>query len=298
MDESKTNTEHLALFTRLLYNKYFTAKSELLEKLMPKEDYEALGRIQSPSKECNQLLFNPKSWLSSCDPSWYVPLVEELDAPLQPLFLDILPKKIVDAFVAKTKISYTIQDKKKLPDIVQNFLFSYLYQHWQESVALPKELLEPSELQPFLACSKNDLRDIIDLLSMHDLVDEVRHIVDKRILEVLSKLLTKKQQAYLKMCLRQKTKPHAPTFSLRDFLREPQKFSSELRQVGIKRFGTLLSGENPDFIWHVLHTLDRDTAKQIQQHIEPKAVTSMTKLRQLESLQILQFLKASTKREQ
>ncbi len=100
------------------------------------------------------------------------------------------------------------------------------------------------------------------------------------------------------MCLRQKTKPHAPTFSLRELLKEPKKFSSALRAIGIKRFATALSGENSDFIWYILHTLDMLCAKSIQEHMQPRAIATITKIRQLEIMQTLQFLKASTKREQ
>jgi len=305
MQTKSVTDEKGALFFRLLFNKYFTAKADLLKKLMPKEDFEVLQKTDCPGKNPEVLLFDPNVWLSSSDPSWFIPLLDKLPQELLSVYLHILPKEIVGAYAVsdKGKRCKVAKTSAQVSSCIRIFLLQYLYKLQSEPQALAKELLPPSDLHPLLDCTKQDLHDIIDLLSMQDLVDEVRHIVDKRILQLLSKLLTTKQQAYLKMCLRQKTKPHTPTFSLKEQLKEPQKFVSEIRTIGIKRMACALSGENKDFVWHILHTLDMPSAKSIQEHIELQPIAApakgetkyATKLGQIEIMQILQFLKASMK---
>lgn len=272
------STEKANLFLRLLLNKYFTAKPDVLSKILPKEDLESLQATVSNVNEPALLLSNPTAWLHSCDPSWYATTLKSFPEPLQAIYKQLLEDQT-------TAIS----------PVVSQFLKAFFYRQWRKQLSekepLAKELIVSGDLGPLLELKKAEFLEVVDLLSMHNLVDEVRHVVDKRILQVLSQILTMNQQQYLRMCLRQKTKHHAPSFSLRDLLKEPKKLPSVLHKQGLRRLGFALSGQSKDFIWYVLHTLDIARAKFVQADIQEEAVAHSTKLAQLEILQIIQFLK-------
>lgn len=281
---------HALYFFRLLVNKYFTGKADLVAKLLPKEQSDALARFQTPLKTPELLLFDSDRWFKTADLSWFLPTIQTLEAPLQKLYGEIVPAEI------RTALGIPSQSTSKpLSEPVKQFLLGYLHSKWHEVEPLPKELIHTGELLPLLDLRKNELLEIIDLLSIHDLVDEVRHIVDKRILQTISSLLTLPQQQYLRTCLRQKTKPHAPSFTLRELLKEPKKFHVLLHKTGLKRFALALNGENKEFMWHILHTLDVSRAAFLKQEVQSVATPHASKLAQLEILQILQFLKVGSK---
>lgn len=271
-------TKKGSLFLRLLLNKFLGGKADLLSKLLPKEEVDNLNSVQSSSSEPELILFDSKTWLTICDPSWYESITKNLPEQLQGLYKELLHNKT----------------ERLSPDVTQ-FLLDYFHKEWLKNLnddePLPKELIEAGDLGPLLELKKAEMLEVIDLLSMHNLVDEVRHVVDKRILHVLSQALSSNQQQYLRMCLRQKTKHHAPTFSLRDLLKEPKKLPQVLHKQGLKRMAVALSGQSKDFIWYVVHTLDIARAKFLQADIQEEAVAHATKLAQLEILQIIQFLK-------
>lgn len=280
MDTQLQGKDKATLFLRLLLNKHFTAKVDILNKILPKDELEQLQAVTSHAKEPSLVLSNPRFWLQICDPSWYEATLASFSKPLQDLYSQIMPPHT---------------EPFSLSPAVCEFLFQYLHSQWQkqagDTLPLPKELIEAGDLGPLLELKKQDLLEIADLLSMHNLVDEVRQVVDKKILQVLSQVLTTNQQQYLRMCLRQKTKHHAPTFSLRDLLKEPKKLPGVLHKQGLRRLATALSGQDQNFIWYVLHTLDIARAKFVQADIQKEAVPHATKLAQLEILQIVQFLK-------
>jgi hypothetical protein len=277
-------------FFRLLVNKYFTGRADLVAKLLPKEQVEALARYQTPLKTPEVLLFNADRWFKTADLSWFLPTIQTFDAPLQRLYGEIIPTQM------RTALGITGENSQKpLSEPVKQFLLSYLHSKWPEAEPLPKELIQTGELLPLLDLSKSELLEIIDLLSMHDLIDEVRHIVDKRVLQTISSLLTLPQQQYLRTCLRQKTKPHAPSFTLRELLKEPKKFPALLHKTGLKRFALALNGESKEFMWHIMHTLDVSRAAFLKQEVQSVATPHASKLAQLEILQILQFLKVGSK---
>ena len=274
-------------FFRLLVNKYFTGKSDSLSKLLPKEDADKLASCQTPLKSPQAVIFDAAQWISSCDPSWFLQTIQSLPEPLQKVYASIVHEASGSQLPEKAP--------RALSKPMQQFLLSYLHSIWKNDEVLPKELLQTGELVSLLDLCKQELIEIIDLLSVYDLVDEVRHIVDKRVLQSISQLLTLHQQQYLRQCLRQKTKPHTPSFTLRELLKDPKKFPQALHNQGIKRFALALSGEKNDFVWHIVHTLDQSRGKLLEQEVRSAPVGHATKMAQLEILQILQFLKVGIK---
>src|ERR1700737_4952935 len=90
-------SQNAQIFFRLLVNKYFPAKIEVLAKLLPKETYDALTKIPYSQKTPHVVLFNPDLWIHSCDASWFEPLLSTFPEPMKQLYLSILPKDVSES---------------------------------------------------------------------------------------------------------------------------------------------------------------------------------------------------------
>jgi hypothetical protein len=273
------------IFLRLLLNKYFVGKPDTLAKIMPKEDADQLAATLLPQRDPNMMLFVPQNWLSSIDSSWLKPAVEKMPKQLQEVYAKAFPT-----------IFGTSKEEKAgaYNETVQDFLISHLRGAWEEKEAPPKELLPTWELSGLLSLSRPELMEIIDLLSMHDLVEEMRHIVDKKLLQSVLQHLTIEQQHYLRVLLRQKSRGLASTLSVRELLKEGKKFPQLLHKFGLQRFAFALSGASNDFTWHILHALDFNRAKFLQNHIKKEEVPNQTRQALLQVQHIIQFLKTET----
>ncbi len=147
------------------------------------------------------------------------------------------------------------------------------------------------ELSPLLQLTRLELLDIADLLAMHDLVEEMRHIVDKKLLQGVLQHLTAKQQHYLQILLRQKSRIKPTSLSVRELLKEGNKFPQMLHKFGLQRLSFALSGATDDFIWHIVHTFDLARAKFLLNHIKQEEVPNQTPSALLQVQHIIQFLK-------
>ncbi|MCE5293900.1 MAG: hypothetical protein LLF94_04735 [Chlamydiales bacterium] len=275
------------IFLRLLLNKYFTGKPDTLSKILPKEDAESLHEIKLTSAEPNLMLFEPKEWLSSIDPTWLMPVVQKMQEPLQEVYKKAFP----NVFGERSK---ELPAASSYNDTVQDFLITYLHTAWTENSCPPKALLPTWELTPLLDMSRSDILDIADLLAMYDLVEEMRHIVDKKLLQAVLQYLTTEQQHYLRILLRQKSRQMPTTLSVRELLKEGNKFPQRLHRLGLQRLSLALSGASDDFTWHILHTLDLSRAKFLQNNIKKEEVPNQTALALLQVQHIIQFLKTET----
>jgi hypothetical protein len=278
MESSKTGT----IFLRLLLNKYFTGKPDALAKILPQEDADRLSAVQLPHRDPEALLFVPEKWLASYDSSWLKPAIEKLSKPLQEVYEKAFPK------------IFNKPDSSKYNSTVQDFLIQYLHQTWEQTEPPPKNLLPEWEMTPLLYQSREELLDIANLLAMHDLVEEMRQIVDKRLLQAVLQHLTSEQQHYLRVLLRQKSRIKPTGLSVKELLKEGNKFPQILHKFGLQRLAFALSGASDDFVWHILHTLDFARAKFLQNHIKKEEVPNQTPQALLQVQHIIHFLKTET----
>lgn len=274
------------IFLRMLLNKYCSAKPDALATIMPKEDYDQLSATLIAHKEPNLMLFVPQNWLSSMDPSWLAAVIQKMAKPLQDVYARAFPALFGQAPQTSATAGYN--------ETIQDFLLTYLHSVWAENEAAPKELLPEWELSVLLELSRQEFLEIVDLLAMHDLVEEMRHIVDKKLLQAVLQHLSTEQQHYLRILLRQKSRQQPTSLSVRELLKEGDKFPQLLHKFGLQRMSFALSGASDDFIWHILHTLDLARAKFLQNHIKKEEVPNQTPQALLQVQHIIQFLKTET----
>lgn len=276
-----------SIFLRLLLNRYFTGKQDQLAKIMPKEEWDELQQANFPHKDPHLMLFQPKEWLSSIDSSWIIPTLSTLPSELQAVYKKAFPKELDEQQADGESITC-------FNEPLREFLLEYLHKRWSEKETTPKELLPSGELSPLLNFNRQELLEIIDLLAMYDLVEEMRQIVDKKLLQSVLQHLSSTQQHYLRVLLRQKSRQQQSTLSVRELIREGKKFSQSLHKFGLQRLALALSGQNDDFVWHLLHILDFNRAKFLMPLIQKEEIANSTHLAQLQVQHIIQFLKTET----
>ncbi len=272
-----------SIFLRLLINRFNTDKPENLAKIAAAEDQDALSGPPIASSDPRLMLFLPQSWLSSIDSSWLKPCLEKMSKPLQEVYAKAFPKQFG---TGETKSAYN--------ETIQDFLLTYLHSVCSEKEVTPKVLLPTWELSCLLDLSRSELLEIVDLLAMHDLVEEMRQIVDKKLLTAILQYLTPEQQQYLKHLLRQKSSKKPSSLSVRELLKEGKKFPQMLHKLGLQKLSFAISGASKDFCWHILHTLDLPRAKFLQNHIKEEEVPNQTPQALVQVQHIIQFLKTET----
>lgn len=282
-------------FLRLLLNKFFTGKQDALPKLLPKEEWDTLSATLIAQKDPELSLFLPNQWLSSIDISWLGPTLLAMPKPLQEVYLAAFPTELGQALGQKAVEG---QVPRALSPQVKEFLLSFLFTLWKDKEVKPKELIPTWELSPLLKLPRAELLEIVDLLAMYDLVEEMRQIVDKRLLQAIIQYLTPAQNHYLRVLLRQKSSHKPSPLSVKELLKEGKKFPQMLHKFGLTRFALALSGANDDFTWHILHTFDINRAKFLMGQIQKEEIANQTPLAQMQVQHIIQFLKTETSREQ
>jgi len=269
------------IFLKLLLNTYFSAKQEVIKSLATEEVFEKISECSFTQKDPKLVLSSVQEWSKSIHKSWLEDVLKT--------FPDAL-KKYMENFLT------TDLEKTQLSKAASQFLCKYLYEHSKEQDLniLPRGLLPENLLSPLLDSSRLQLLEIIDLLAMYDLAEEVRYIVDKKILQGILQLLKDNQQIFLRSLLRNKSKLQMPKAFFQHLYTDEKKFTKALHKKGLQRLGCALSGQNPDFLWYLLHTLDMPRARYLETVIHSEAVANTTYMIQLQIIQILQFLKSGS----
>jgi hypothetical protein len=180
-----------------------------------------------------------------------------------------------------------------LAPVTKNFLLSYFLKSYRDAPELPQELMPKTSLDMLLALTKNELVDLIDLLAMQDLAEEVRHIVDKKLIQAIVLNLTPLQQKYLKTCLHQKSKIPIPSLNAKEAHQDKKAFLILLHKRGLKRLAIATSGLPADFMWHLSHLLDRGRGKILLTEQQKEEIPLATQVIQMQIQQILPILKGA-----
>ena len=143
---------------------------------------------------------------------------------------------------------------------------------------------------------------MIDLLAVHDIIDEVRQIVNKRQLDLLLGELTASQQRYLQHCFHQKTKLLFEPIQIWQLYKEKKQVGTVLHKRGLRRLAVGLAKYPTDFIWHLAHIFDIGRGKILLRLIEKRelseeATAGAGQMIQMQVQQIYQILRKMRRRE-
>ena len=277
-----------SLFLKLLVNKFHPVKQDGLLALLPADITKSILSTQTAASSPSLLLQNSSTLFQKVHYSW---LLEPLTA---------LPKALVACVVAsfdaplQEKLQTLLSlEKKEYPDILKKYFSAYFLKFFSVP-ALPRELMGQTTLDALLDTRKEDLVILIDLLAMQDLAEEVRHIVDKKLIQAIIGDLTPSQQKYLQVCLHQKSKIPVQPLNVKETHKDRKAFHTLLHKRGLKRLSIATSGLSSDFMWHLSHLLDRGRGKILMEQWQKEELPLATQVIQMQIQQVLPILKGST----
>lgn len=197
----------------------------------------------------------PEEGFSKIHSSWLAPFLRSLPENEIKLFLSSLSPRQTQGL----KQSLLLSNSLPTPSLVgAAFLRKTLLEMIATEDLLPISCLPEDPLNGLLNLSPEELCSLIDLLSMHDLSIEIRHIIETAKLKEIYALLTKAQTTFLKTLLHKKEAVAFKKMGLLAWKGDRESLSSMLEQRGINRIAKALCGKSPSLLWHVAHRLDID----------------------------------------
>ena len=192
------------------------------------------------------LVAAPRRLFLSIHPSWREEIVKRCPKAFQP------------------RIQAVLQGAHEHEDPVALFLLDHLISQWPDKDVQGVEAIEETPLRWLADCDERQVNTIAELLAVHDMVDIVRQIVEKKILQKILLPFTPLQQRYLRVLLRRPARVASLNKELLSLLcDEPEKAKNRLMKRGIERLGQSLQGAPPLLVWHVLHHLDQKQAQML-----------------------------------
>jgi hypothetical protein len=218
-------------------------------------------------------LVQPQRVLKGMHPSWCEELVLLSPVALQPLIRTV----VLEAIGKGVQIGI-----EALAEPVRKFLLGYLVAKWPERNTQGVEGIEGASFLWLAGCDERAIFTLAELLAVNDVVDVVRQIVDKKILQKILIALTPLQQQYLRSLLHRPSRSATLNKELTALLRnDPVAGAQNLMRKGVEELALAMKDE-PDLLqWHVLHHIDREKAcffkKVMEKEISPEEQKEMKK---------------------
>ena len=263
-----------ALYLRTLLNRYHEGSADTLLAFLPEEEKNSVANINTTCEEPSQALRSAAERMSPIHLSWFEPILESIPADIRPFFVASMPESHASVYCSTREIP-----QKQLPLFIKDYFATKLLQKLQGAEeVLPNAFLPVTSFHQLTSFNRTQLTSLIMCLSIHDLSEELRHIVDQKILKAVYDCLTPGEQQYLRYCMHQKEKLVLPRLGLDRWNGDCQKLKHVLHSRGILRLGKGLSGEHPYFLWHLAHRFDRARGVYLMKNYQPKSIPGISPL--------------------
>lgn len=277
-----------ALLFKVLLNRFHHGAGETALKNIPKEEINEVLAHKIDSDDASAALHWTKDLIGRVHYSWLAPAVLQMPPSIQ--------KSVAASFSERQ--SKGLQKVLKFDALpasvapsVKRFLLDRFFHHWNLEGVLPLSFLPPSPLKPLLDMNKDELVLLIDYLSLYDVAEAVRHIVDKNRLKAIYRALTPDEQAYLRVCIHKKERIASPKLNMEKWDGDPEKLRIILHRRGMFRLSKAISGQSKEFLWHLVHILDTGRGKTVEEEYEEKEVPGITPFLIQQLKGVLDYLK-------
>lgn len=241
-------------------NRCSPEKKKKLERFLPDSERLRLEELPSFPEEVTPEGFSNRTILEQVHWSWLLPTLKTYSEQEQNLFLSAIANQIPQT---ARSLAHALQipepnETNEMNQAARSFLCEILSNSLigPKDRLLPIDYLPPTSLKSLLWLSKKELTRVIDFLSMHDLAAELRQIVETKILKKIYSLLSEDERKFLKTATSRKEAFSLPRLGLERWDGSEESLRLLLHRRGLARFGTALSGQDPDFIWYICHRLD------------------------------------------
>lgn len=238
-------------------------KRESLLRFLPDSDIEVLAHLSPPFKDLSGGLAGEDVLLDSFHTSWFEASLRTLAASDLALVLAAFSP------AQQTQLSQDIGFSNTLPTLTpsgRTYLRSFLFNEIKKDALplLPIECLPKTPFNTLLYFSYKQKLKLIDLLSMFDLVIEIKHIIEKPKLTQITTTLSEEERILLTKLSKQKEGPHFKSMNLNQWDGSPDTLKALLRQRGINRLSKATFGSDPSFQWILCHQLDTTSTALFQ----------------------------------
>ena len=274
------------IMLRVLIDRFHLGKQENIHKYMNHEDVKVLLSQDIHSNEVSLLLEQPKDHLAKIHYSWLGGALKKLPENLQPLVIAALPEPHSSGLATMYKQAVPALS---LSEPMKIFLINTLYSQFEKKEILPLPFLPQTALNPLAELNKPELIEVIDYLGIYDLAGEIRQVVDKNVLKHLYGSLNSMQQRFLRQCLQYKEQLMSSRLEIDDW--RTSNLSQILHRRGIVRLGKALAGQHPDFVWHIVHTLDTGRGVALEKQYSQEEIAGITPVLVLQVNNVINFIK-------
>ncbi len=222
---------------------------------LSQELFDEMQKRPFPSQDLRRGLEPAEEELSSIHYSWFSPLLRTLPENEIKLFLASLTPNQIKGLKQSLLLSNTLPS---LTEIGKSFLKKALFEMITPEDLVPIPCLPQDPFNGLLEISLEEFDSLIELLSMHDLSVEIRHIIETSKLKQIYAMLTKPQTTLLKTLLHKKEAVTFKKMGLVAWQGDKDALGSLLLQRGINRIAKSLYGCHPSLLWHVAHRLDAE----------------------------------------
>lgn len=257
-------------------------RSALLHRLTPKKQSELASL---PIPRSNPLQPEPPldTQLEKVHASWLDPFLRTLTENEVRLFLSSL--KETQARELEQTLLFT-NHLLPLKPLAKEFLQKTLWQQLDGEKQLPLSCLPESPLNILLDLNEKFLSQGIFLLGLHDLSQEMPHIIETTRLKKIYAALNSLEEFYLKSLLRKKEPVVFKKLSLSEWDGNVEDLRKMVQGRGLNRLAKSLYGENESLVWYVIHRLEMESAHQclkLSVALQP-AVAKSALMRQIEEM--------------
>jgi hypothetical protein len=232
-------------------------QSSLLQCISP-ELSKQLQSLPLPSQDLQRGIEPIEEELEQIHYSWFSPILRSLPESEIKLFLSCLSSEQINDLKQSLLLSNALPTTSS---IGKSFLKKTFFEMVATEDLVPVSCLPADPLNCLLDLSPPELISLIDLLSMHDLSVEIRHIIETAKLKEIYALLTKAQTTFLKTLLHKKEAVTFKKMGLVAWNGDHEALRSLLLQRGINRIAKSLYGRHPSLLWHLIHRLDAENGQ-------------------------------------
>ncbi|HEY2811555.1 MAG TPA: hypothetical protein VGJ00_09240 [Rhabdochlamydiaceae bacterium] len=249
-----------AVCTAFLHTLLPKQQRALLKHLPANEDRQ-FSQAQHFFGDATSEMPAPEEELSHVHFSWFAPFLRSLPESDIKLFLGSLTEDQQKGLKGTLLFSNQIPALSEVGKLyLKRQLFSSLI--GQEDL-LPLCCLLNTPITALLSMDHEELLDLIDLLSMHDLASEIRQIIDTSKLKRIYAILSPAQINFLKTLIYRKEPVVFKKLELTKWDGRTEVLKSTLEQRGINRLAKALNSEQPSLLWYIAHRLDIDKGQQL-----------------------------------
>lgn len=278
-----------SVFFKVLINRFHPGINPTFFKSLPQDEIKQ-AFTEITSSQDTSVVFNwPSVLISRTHYSWLIDPIQKLPKNLKGAVINALPETHSKGIKKFLKME---GPNTYLTPNIKTFLLDQLYLQWNPEDALPREYLAHSTLDDLFQLSKKELVELIDLLSMFDLAEALRHIVDKKNLKAIYLCLTPQKQQFLRLCLHRKEKLAAPKLDIGKWDGSQNQLNDILHRRGMLRLGKALCGQSRQFLWSIVHTLDTGRGKTISEYYQEDPIQGVTPLLVQQVITVINFLKS------